>query len=291
MALNYLDLLVASGAPSEAQVPYKADCGYIEGIDVNLSHYPGVGKFMIGSYYALPNFMNGKATYLQMFKDYLKIGHPIAFSGLVPQTYDFPGMEMVNGAYDPKLWLPSSGHGQVIVGFDDSLGHTGAFLVQNSFGTDWPYLPNPNATTAGRLYWTYEAFFASQNLGAVAYPIVQHVTIPNRSVVFQGVQMGDPQALVQEVAQTVDPVTSEHVLVLQHSFSTAVKLLSVTVKPPSGTPITTKYNATISQGHIGVAQRTAFAPGSYVVTLQAETLGVNGARGRSLTYNATVQVH
>ncbi len=298
MALDYLDLLVQGGAPSELQVPYKPDCASVSaktasnpnGVDIKLADYAGISKFRLGSLYALPNFLNGKAAFLELFKHHLLTGHAIAFSGLVPNDLSDPSKAMTKGAFNPKQFIAGSGHGQVIVGFDDGLGPSGAFLIQNSFGTDWPYLPNPTPLMAGRLFWTYESFFASQGYGAIAFPYIPHVSTNGVIMVAHPAEPGDPEAVIKEVATTQDAATGEHVLILQHSFSRPVRLLSVSVSGPGrGAPITTRFGRTISNGHSHVRQATAFTPGVHQVTVQVETFPY-GMRGRALTYTANLQV-
>src|SRR4029078_297571 len=69
--------------------------------------------------------------------------------------------------------IPNSGHGQLLVGYDNNAGAAGkkgALLVQNSFGTDWPPPTSGSIAPPGKLYWSYETFLVSQKLAAVAYP-------------------------------------------------------------------------------------------------------------------------
>jgi hypothetical protein len=297
MQLAYPNLLVASGAPSEAQVPYKPDCSYLSarsssdpnGIDVNLADYNGISRFLIGSVYATPWFQYDLAGTLPSLRNYLMAGHAIAFSGLVPNGYDQPSAAMVNGAYDPQTFIANSGHSQVIVGFDDSLGHTGAFLIQNSFGTDWPHLPGATSLTAGRLWWTYESFFASQWYGAVAYPLLP-VPRTSQSTQMVSIGSGDPVASIVEAARAIDRASGNGYLLLQHQFAQPVRLLSVTLKPPGVGPLTQPYNGTISHGYSHITQRGAFPPGTYQVTLHAETIATRSAPARAITYSGTIQV-
>ena len=69
--------------------------------------------------------------------------------------------------------VPNSGHGQLIVGYDDKIGQVGqrgAFLVQNSFGTSWPpRLRLGRAARPGLL--VLQQFRTTQVMAAVAYPV------------------------------------------------------------------------------------------------------------------------
>ena len=232
LALPYLGLLIARGAPSALQVPYKPDCAYIDGLNANIESYSGIGKFAIGSYKTLPNFLNGQSKYLGLFKQYLNAGHAIAFSGLVANGYDNPATAMVKRAYAPASFITGSGHGQLIVRYDDSLGHRGAFLVQNSFGTDWPYLGATHPLMKGRLWWSYESFFASQGFGAVAYPIPAP-TVRWGAVTLTSSTSGAPVARVVEAHRADD--RGQSFAVFELDFAQPVQLDTIRVTPPHAT--------------------------------------------------------
>jgi hypothetical protein len=301
-AFAYLDQLVAAGAPSEAQVPYKPDCTYLVprsasnpgGIDLDIAHYYDVEKFKIGSSYAITNFQNAQATCLPLFKSHLRAGHAIAFSGLVANGYATSTSSTIdNGAFDPPAssFKAGSGHGQLVVGFDDSLGHTGAFLVQNSFGPGWPGVSGAPPLLMGRIWWTYEAFFASQKCAAIAYPLViPHLPRPLPGTPMNPGQPGAPDASIMEVASAVDGATGEGHLVMQHAFAQPVMLDTVTVKTPTGATLTQQYGGAMAQGHTYVTQRGAFATGTYGVTLAARTIASAGAPSRSVTYSGNVHI-
>ncbi len=251
-------------------------------------------KFRIGASYAIRKIQNAQATYLPIFKSYLRTGHAIAFSGLVANGYaSSTGSMMYNGAFDPPAasFKPDSGHGQLIVGFDDSLGHTGAFLVQNSFGPGWPGVSSAPPLLMGRIWWTYEAFFASQKCAAIAYPLViPHPARPLPGTPLNAAPPGSPEASIMEVAATVDGATGEGHLVMQHAFGHPVMLDTVTVKTATGAPLTQQYGGAMAQGHTNVTQRGAFAPGTYGVTIAARTIASGGAPSRAVTYSGNVQV-
>jgi hypothetical protein len=288
LALPYLGLLVSNGAPSAVQVPYKPSCPYIAGISTTTDTYPGIGKFKIGSYKALPNFLNGQSTYLKWFKQYLNADHAIAFSGLVANGYDNPATAMFNGAFAPTGFITGSGHGQMIVGYDDSLGHTGAFLVQNSFGVDWPYMGATTPLMKGRLWSTYESFFASQGFGAVAYPIPRPVIFP-RTVILNS---PTPQAPVARILEAVRAnLNGESFVALEINFDQPVKLNAVRVTPlRAQSPVVAAYNAPIKYGYARVIRRAPFPAGRYAVELDAHTLSSDLAEQQPLTYRGFVTI-
>ncbi len=287
MALPYLALLTKVGAPSAAQVPYKPNCHYIDGIDANIANYSGVGKFAIGSYRTLPNFLNGQSTYVGLLKQYLSAGHAIAFSGLVAKGYNNPGTAMVNGAFAPAGFIAKSGHGQMLVGYDDSFGHTGAFLVQNSFGTAWPYLSTTRPLLRGRLWWTYESFFASQGFGAIAYPIPPRTTTPT-TVTLSASASGAPAARIIEATRTDQ--NGESYAVFETEFGHPVQLNTLSVTPPHGSAIHGGYNAPIKYGFTHVSRTASFPAGQYAVELNAHTLSSTGTPEQAVKYKGHVTV-
>jgi hypothetical protein len=288
LALPYLGLLVSQGAPSTAQVPYKPNCPYIAGISTTTDTYPGIGKFKIASYKTLPNFLNGQSTYLTWFKQYLNAGHAIAFSGLVAKGYDNPATAMYNGAYAPTSFIPGSGHGQMIVGYDDALGHMGAFLVQNSFGVDWPYMSATDPLMKGRLWWTYESFFASQGFGAVAYSIPPHLIFPH-TVILNSLT---PQAPVARILEAVRAdLNGESFVALEVDFDQPVKLNAVRVTPlRAQSPVVATYNAPIKYGFARVTRRASFPSGRYTIELDAHKLSSDLAEQEPLTYRGHVTI-
>ena len=289
-ALPYLGLLIAEGAPSAAQVPYKPDCAYIDGITTSIDSYSGIGKFKIGSYKTLPNFLNGQSTYLTLMKQYINAGHAIAFSGLVAQGYDNPATTMVNGAFAPASasFKKGSGHGQVIVGYDDSLGHTGAFLIQNSFGKDWPYLSATDPLMQGRLWWAYESFYASQGFGAIAYPIPPFFAYPS-TVTLSSPNPGAPAARIIEAVRGDD--NGESFAAFELDFAQPVQLITLRVTPlRADSPVVGGYNAPITYGFARVTRRTSFPAGRYTVELDAHTLSSDLTQLLPLTYRGHVTI-
>jgi hypothetical protein len=291
-ALPYLGLLIARGAPSAAHAPYKPDCDYIHGLNVNIGAFSGVGKFAIGSYKALWNLQNAQSTYLKTFKQFIHAGHAIAFSGLVAKEYGDPASAMVKGAFMPKGFIPKSGHGQLIVGYDDSLGHGGAFLVQNSFGTAWPYLKTSAPLLQGRLWWSYESFFASQSLGAIAYSIPR---VPeSRTVVslapINSTSNGDrPPVRIVEAHRHDDK--GESSVALELEFAQPIQLDTVRVTPPGGTsPIEGGYNAPIKYGFAQVPGHRPYRAGRYALELDGHTLAADLTEHEPLKYRGYVLI-
>jgi hypothetical protein len=288
-ALPYLGLLIAKGAPNASQVPYQPKCGYIDGINTNnLDTYPGIGKFTIGSYKTLPNFLNGQSTYLALLKQHINAGHAIAFSGLVANGYSTPGTAMVKGAFAPQGFIKGSGHGQLIVGYDDSLGTSGAFLIQNSFGTEWPYMNATNPLMQGRLWWTYESFFASQGFGSIAYPIPQDVA--NRGTV----TLNSPNREAP-VARIIEANRADHsgqsLAVLEVDFGRPVQLNTLRVTPPGAdSPIEGAYKAPIKYGFAHVARAESFPTGRYGVELDAHTLSEDLTQHQPINYRGSVTI-
>ena len=140
-ALRYPSQLVTFGAPTRARVIYQPSCSYLEAIENQPNFpedYPEMQRFQIGSYAVFRIFKNPAAV--QMVKEYLANGQAVAFSGSVLCGY-CNATPLFNGVIYETAIVPNSGHGQVVVGYDDDvgmLGNTGALLVQNSFGTNWP---------------------------------------------------------------------------------------------------------------------------------------------------------
>jgi hypothetical protein len=172
-ALTYLRRLLRSGSPSTAQVPYNPNsstsvtelCEYFELIDLG-STFPSMERFIIGSFKAIEVRRDGQRTQVPLFEELLRNRHAIAFSGLVPHGYSSP--ELDGDVYRaPRGFIEHSGHGQVIVGYDESLE---AFLVQNSMGSDWNGGSASDPGRNGRIWYSYDAFFAGQKTAAIVFP-------------------------------------------------------------------------------------------------------------------------
>lgn len=292
-AKPYLDRLVADGAPSSAQVPYDphdygtvpAECTYITGVDVG-KIWPGEGRLMIGSYKVFPNVVHQKATYLAQFKDLIRHGHAIAFTGLVAKQYGVASPQLTNGVWTaPSGFITKSGHGQVIVGFDDSRGPHGAFLVQNSFGPDWNAGPASDHGRNGRIWWDYDAFFASQKYAAIAFPAPPaDLLTRSNATTLQSDDPGAPHfAIVNAVPHSEG---NAHHLVLVTHASDALTVTGLHVRGPAGHVFSAKLNESMRLGYQYVRRGgRPFAPGTYGVTYTARTRS-----GRTVTYRGTVRV-
>jgi hypothetical protein len=292
-AKPYLDRLVADGAPSVAQVPYDphdassvaAECGYITGLNVAQT-WPGESRLIIGSYKVFPNVLKQKSTYLPQFKDLIRHGHAIAFTGLVAKQYGTASPPLTNGAFTaPSGFNPKSGHGQVIVGFDDHKGPHGAFLVQNSFGPEWNAGPASDHGRNGRIWWDYDAFFASQKYAAIAFPAPLPGLAPTAGVTT--LPANDPRAPRFTIANAVrHSEGNAHHLVLVTYVPDAVTLTGLQVRGPKGRVYTAKLNESMRLGYQYVRRGgTPFAPGTYHVAYTARTRS-----GRTVTYQGMVRV-
>jgi hypothetical protein len=173
LAVPYLSRLAGFGSPSTADVPYKPNCTYFSQIDLT-KVYPDAPRLRIGSFATMIINANDGPTILARIQGYLANQQAVAFSGSVFENYSTNPVVTDGVFYDaPGNHIPNSGHGQLLVGYDNNVGATGkkgALLVQNSFGTAWPPASNGSIAPPGMLYWSYETFLASQTFAAVAYP-------------------------------------------------------------------------------------------------------------------------
>jgi hypothetical protein len=293
-AKPYLDRLVSDGAPSAAQVPYDphdyatvaAECGYIKGLN-SAQTWPGEARLQIASYKVFPSVLNGKATYLPQFQDLIRHGHAIAFTGLVAKHYGVDAPPLTNGVFTaPDGFITKSGHGQVIVGFDDARGPHGAFLVQNSFGPDWNAGPASDPGRNGRIWWDYDAFFASQKYCAIAFSAGSPVARgPATATTLQSSDPAAPHFTVANAVQHRDE-RGNH-LVLVASASDALTVTGVQVRGPRGRVFNAALNETMRQGYQYLTRRdgTPFVRGVYRVRYTARTKS-----GKQVTYSGTVRV-
>ena len=292
-AKPYLDRLVADGAPSTAQVPYdprdyatvRAECRYIKGLDV-ARMWPGETRLTIGSYKILRKILNQEATYLPRFKDLIRCGHAIAFTGLVAKQYAVPAPPLTSGVFTaPSGFNKPSGHGQVIVGFDDARGPRGAFLVQNSFGTEWNAGPASDPGRNGRIWWDYDAFFASQNYAAIAFPAPPPaLRFPPHATGLQSDDSGAPQFTITDAVRH-SAGGAHHLIFVTHA-SDALTIRKVDVRTPAGDVFFTVLNESMRLGYQYVLRvDQPFGPGDYGVTYTARTRS-----GRMVTYRGSVRV-
>jgi hypothetical protein len=296
---GYLTQLVLDGAPSMADVPYAPDCCYINGIDVEQT-FPMETRFRIGSFGGIPlpaqDPNADPVRTLALLKEFLAAGHAVAFAGPVFTGFSAPVLD--DGVFYPTSWCESTpakpcGHGMLLVGYDDDIGDArkgrGAFLVQNSFGTNWPPASSNSPAPPGRFYLSYAAFLGSQLTAQVAYPLDER---PTGAAPLHASSPGAPTAHVTAGHQWVGDApaggTRPATLIVVHRFSDPVTLESVTIAepPPSSARATQTNGYAFRNGYTYVVRDDgySFLPGAYAVTIVAQT-----SVGR-VTYTGTVQM-
>ncbi len=282
--VDYLSQLTAYGAANRAQVPYQPSCQYLDGININYD-FPGMDRFRIGSYAVIP--VAGSADAVDRIKSHINAGQAVAFTGLVLCGYGLSPVFEKGVIYETST-IPGSGHGQLLVGYDDKQGKSGAkgaLLVQNSFGLSWPPADSGSAAPPGMAYWSYGTFADTQFLAAVAYPRADK---PGK-VRLTGSVLGAPSASLERGYQWTPEQGGGVYLILNHVFSTPVMLNEVTLTEPNGSSVkvTAAYGQHISAGYSYVKREDgkAFLPGTYQVKLRAA-----GLDGTEVTYSGKVKV-
>jgi hypothetical protein len=289
----YLPQLVWQGAPSVAQVPYAPDCCYLNGMNLT-KRFPHEDRLRIGSYaqILLPGRLGPDASaYLTRIKQFLAAGMAVAFAG--PVFDSFTTLPLDGGVFYPTGSCapdPGCGHGMLLVGYNDGIGDPslglGAFLVQNSFGTNWP--PGPSPAPPGMFYLSYNGFLDSQLTAHVAYPL-DPARPKGRPLAAtpRGAPHGYVTAAYQWEHQVLGSV--ETYLVLQHWFSEPVQLQTVAIAEPSpSTATATQTNGyALANGYTYFrrADGNSFLTGAYQITITALD-----AAGRPFTYMGTATV-
>lgn len=281
LATPYLKHLVDTGAPNVAQFPYKPDCAYL-GPLATANPSPPQSQLQIGSYAIVKWRGLTKDQFTTRLKNYLAAGNAVAFSGLVTYGYTHPGVPTRGNSLDAKgVWQAtggSGGHGQVIVGYDDALQ---AFLVQNSFGTQWPFVSTP--APPGMLYWSYDSIWNTQSYFGVAYPA-------NTSGMLSGTPLTPSVSSAPALSATLrtynDLIEGTQKLVLLIDAAAPIYLDTTQVLTPAGETFTNGYKTSIRTGYTFVSRASgSFARGTYTITLTGSfpnsTLG-------SFTYTGTV---
>jgi hypothetical protein len=289
-SLAYLQRLVAAGAPSAQDVPYnpngqyttvKTLCDYLNSIDLTQT-WPDEANFIIGSYKGFGDIQHKSSTYLDLFKSLIRNGHAIAFSGYVFPGYATPPLN--NGVFTPQeAFKVPSGHGQVIVGFDDSKGSGGAFLIQNSFGAGWNPSSSNDPGFNGRIWWPYETFFSSQKSAAIAFP---NTAQPFGGFILTSSVQGAPQVALRHVGAHVEPSGKSRLIVVTHAQD-ALTLTQLSVADPSGSTFTAALNEVLRLGYV-YAERSdgqQFAPGTYTIAFTAKL-----QNGTPVTYSGQISV-
>lgn len=289
LALGYLAQLVSNGAPTRQGVPYRPYCSYLDAIQYQAdfpNSYPDMRRFRIGSYATIK--IKGDANAIERIKQYVANRQAVAFSGRVLCGYG-KKVKFRNGVIYETNIVPNSGHGQLVVGYDDKVGvpgRTGALLIQNSFGTSWPPASAGSIAPPGMAYWSYKSFATTQSLAAVAYP---------RS----DIQTGDrlliknsyfaPQGAIRRAYQWAPAAGQADYLILSHVFSDPIMLSSVELTEPGTGRVTVaaNYGQYISSGYsyLKRADGSAFLEGTYLVTLRGATLG-----GHAVAYTGAVEI-
>lgn len=287
MCIPYLTKMLRDGAASTADAPYNPQhrpkvagmCAYIETLNTTGTPFPGMDRFVIGSYKSTGIGGSGnQAKYLPVIKNLLRNRHAIAFSGLVPKDINAPVLAP-NGVYHATPgFYPNSGHGQMIVGYDDALG---ALLVQNSMGANWNPGPAHDVGHNGRIWYAYEAFFAGQKVIGVAWP-KPPAAVPG--TVLPALTRGAPVLKVVNARVHDTPNYSRLVLVLYASAPLNVKSLAAH-NPRSGHHFTATINELLRIGYQYIQEPAGtFKPkATFDMTIQAL------ANGTPVTYRGPVK--
>lgn len=282
--IDYLAQLTAYGSASRAQVPYQPSCSYLNGINIGYD-FPSMDRFRIGSYAVIP--VSGNQGAVDQIRSHLDAGQAVAFTGLVLCGYA-KSPHFDKGVIYSTDTVPGSGHGQLLVGYDDKAGKSGAkgaLLVQNSFGTSWPPSSSGSKAPAGMAYWSYTTFAATQGLAAVAYP----VAAGPGSVRLSASVVNAPLASLSRGWQWTPADDASAYLILAHVFAEPVMLNSVALKEPGGSSLqaTATYGQYISAGYsyLKRSDGKAFLTGTYKVKLRATTLS-----GTEITYTGQIKV-
>lgn len=283
-SLDYLAQLVGEGAPSRVQVAYQPNCTYLDSI--NTGTLPSMSRFRIGSYAVIP--VAGNSGAVGEIKSQLDAGQAVAFTGLVLCGYAKQPHFSHGVIYDTAT-VPNSGHGQLIVGYDDKIGRDkqhGAFLVQNSFGTSWPPRGSGSAAPPGKAYWSYDTFSATQVMAAVAYPVADGLGGNHLQASVGNAASGTVSRSYQWTPGNSD--TSVY-LIVRLAFAAPVTLNEVWLTEPSGSTLQARavYGQNVSAGYAYLKRNDgkSFLSGSYKLTLKTTTLD-----GAPVTYDGKVKV-
>jgi hypothetical protein len=285
LALEYLSRLIGFGSPSAMEVPYQPSCAYFD--NINLAQpYPDAIHLRIGSF---ATFHIQKSDALERIRGYLANGQAVAFSGRVLKGYG-PSPVLTDGVLYETTIIPNSGHGQLLVGYDDTLGtagKTGALLVQNSFGTAWPPASaGPSPAPPGKVYWSYNSFLTTQLLAAVAYP---RDSSPPSGTILTANSAAAPAASISRAFQWAPAGSSDVYLIFLHQFADPVQIttLGITEPAPGTETALGSYGQFISTGYTYLLRTDGkeFLPGNYELKFQATLLD-----GSNVSYSGTIAV-
>lgn len=301
-ATPYLAQLIAFGAPTRQLIPYQPDCTYILGIQNQAEFpdgYPGMSQFQIGSFAAFRVDNKDSAVPLQLIKEMLVNNQVVAFSGPVLQNYSNSPSFSKDGIISPTPTIPGSGHGQLVVGYNDSLdacpkkctiAPSGAVLVQNSFGTGWPPPGSGSTAPPGQAYWSYCTFFGTQMFAETAYPVDKS---PLGGVILTASRTGAPAGSIERAFQWSAVTTSvwpqgETYFVLMHHFDAPILLQSISLTDPTGHQTARAvYNQFIRNGYTYLLRFDSkeFQPGNWSLVLQGQTV-----ENQPISYSGTISV-
>lgn len=284
LAIPYLDRIVAEGSPSAADFAYRADCAYLDSIPTN----PVVNnpeRFRLGSFSTFQVRSNPDAA-LQQIKEYVANGQAVAFSGLVLEGYSAP--QMTNGVIYTHSTIPNSGHGQFVVGYDDTIGdpaNPGALLIQNSFGPQWPPPASNSVAPPGMAWWSYGTFKATQMLCAVAYPRIE--ARPSGAKLFQSTPNA-PECVMHEAYQHASNSAGPVYLIANIWMQEPIVIVGVAmVEPTSGTKMSGVYSHHLGNGNLYFkrADGFQFMTGDYQIEIVGTTLN-----DTPVTYSGVMRV-
>lgn len=284
-ATVHLSRLAGFGSPTVSDVPYQASCAYLHAIDLS-KVYSDTPRMRIGSFATFGIDHSATSRSVDVIRAYLNNGQAVAFSGLVFDSYNNPAV--VDGVfYGPEQYVPNDGHGQLLVGYDDTMGQPGrlgALLVQNSYGPQWPSVYGTNAE--GRLYWSYATFRVSQQFAAVAYP---YDPSPPVGIMMTANPPAAPAAAVKRAFQWSPSGSTDSFLIFTIHLASPVRITAVSIREPlPGAAVAVGgYGQYISNGYTYFkrADGREFLPGRYDVKYQVQLLD-----GTPVTYTASVQV-
>jgi hypothetical protein len=311
---QYLPHMVLAGAPSAADQGYCPDCCFLNQIDTSRT-YGDESRFALGSFYRLPLPKAGVPFVPfppeDLVKEFLAADQLVAY--VTPVYYCLKELPLQDGVFYGSGAIPCSGHAMLLVGYDDGLGKAsdrGAFLVQNSFGTQWP--PDQSYAPPGQFWLSYDTFFepcqggtptctplpsptcspavcTTSQFAEVAYP---RVATQPQGVVLTPDTSGAPVAVLTASYQWTHAEASEPAqafLILQYWFGSPVELASVAVTDPSGHSATqANHNYPTANGYAYFLRRDGYSwqTGNYDVTVEA----VDPTSGATWTYTGTVSL-
>lgn len=253
----YTHFMVFNGSGTLKDVQYVPDCDYIMGLNPD-TEYPDRFNVRIGSYYEVP-------TSLALLQEFLSNGQVIAFAGILPTGFDTPAFDQF-GVYSADAY-GDDGHGMLLVGYQDGVGggSENAFLIQNSFGTDWPPEGTGSAAPQGMILWNATNWLKHFTKGTVAFPAnFDQPAGPELT----STPTGAPTAVIPAVTQV--PYGQNTNLVLNHWFRFPVNLTTVALEDPNGVTMTQTLGDWGIQNGYTYFQRQdgqSFEPGTYTLTL------------------------